>query len=279
MDDDLKASFNVAGVSGSAALTVDQKTELSEMDINVLALGGRASGLGGLSGVFTGTSAATDLVNWLQNNTDISASGSGYNDTGVPLSYQINYLDLTPVAETAAILGDPNVGTAGIFQKALVYFYSDGDGKDTDTVLDLAVLDQNGNPVGSQHILNTGFPNNQQTSTFEIDPLSSNITEGALDDGFFDVTIHPVGKDTWKYTAYIALCYNDPVNKQNNSEPRCGSTGGFVTEKDYTYSDQVSNWRKYTSPYDPSGQPHTNDSKVQFSKINAPPAPPKPAGN
>jgi hypothetical protein len=266
-------------VSASGNLDAKTSQELSQMNIQVFALGGRNSARDGVTASFTGGSAAQGLVQWLRGTQDFSASASGYDETALPLTYQLNYLDFVPVAETASILGDPTVGPNGYFQRSVVYFHSNGDGKNAGTVLDISVRDPSGNIIGTTHISSGLFSNNQDTSTFNITPLSPTYTRSAVESGYFDLLVHPVGDDTWNFTAYIEMCYIDPntydANKKliNVSTPNCPSTGGTETEVDYQYSDRVSNWRKTKNVGGGAGPDgsttHTVESLVQLSAITA----------
>ena len=271
MTDDLSIAISYASTNTTATLSAAVSSDISQMDVHLLSIGGRDSAQAGVDGAFTGDSAAQGLVQWLKSTQDFSAATSAYNETALPVSYQINYLDFTPVAETASINGDPNIGNNGLFENAVVYFHSNGDGKDADTTLDLTVLDEAGRQVGSLHTVGTKYENDQDSPSFTILPLAAGYTKSALDDGFFDLLIHPVGHDTWNFTAYIALCYNDPYGTVSNDTPNCANVKGTETEVDYRYSDRVSDSRHTKNVGVPPGQSHTKESEVQFSALSATP--------
>jgi hypothetical protein len=277
-EDDLTATVSYAASNISISTNIALTNDLSQMNIHVLSIGGRSSAQAGTDSVFSGGSVGPAIVQWLQNTQDFSADASGYDETALPLDYQLSYLDFTPVTETASILGDPTVGPNGIFQGSVVYFHSNGDGKNANDLLDLSIRDSSGNIIAKKQVANQQFYNNQNTATINIPPLSNQFTRSAVENGFFDLLIHPAGTDTWKFTAYLAMCYLDPntIDQNKNvitvSTLNCKSPGGTETEVDYQYSDRVSSWRKTASADKTAGaQQHTVESLVSFAGISAVP--------
>ena len=209
MQDSLKAAFSYAGATGSLGLDASTKSTLSTMTVHILAMGGRASAQGPLVTSLTGASVADGLVQYLKEALNIAASSTQSQETAVALSYKLAYLDFTPVAETATILGYTKQVTSANLTGATIQFQQDGNGKGKDTLVDISVEDGSGRSIAYAQVgKNTQWGNNVLSPVIPL-PIVAQGAEAALASGNLHLTIHPSGQDRWKFTAYVHFAYDD----------------------------------------------------------------------
>jgi hypothetical protein len=209
MEDALTAAFNYAGVSGSVALTDKQKSTLSNSDTHVLSMGGRASAASQIAPVFTGSNAADALVGWLKDNVDVSGSGGAAQETGVAISYQLNYLDSTPVAETATVNGVAKPTSSAKLTRATIQFQQEGNGKGKDTLVDVYLEDTNQREVEVYQVGKNSTYTNNSLSPLYIMMSLADADEAAMAGGYLHMLIHPSDHDVWKFTASLVLTFSD----------------------------------------------------------------------
>ena len=214
MEDALNAAFSYAGVSGSVGLDDKQKSTLSNSEIHVLSMGGRASAAGQIAPVFSGNSAPDALVAWLKGNVDVSASGTAVQETGVPISYQLSYLDTTTVAETATVNGVAKPTSNAQMTGATIQFQQEGNGKGKDTKVDIYLEDTNQREVEVCQIgPNSPLTNNSRSPIYMLNSLDL-ATEAAMAGGFLHMLIHPSDHDVWKFTASLVLTFSDGTTQR-----------------------------------------------------------------
>jgi hypothetical protein len=210
MMDALKAAVGFSGFSASGSFTTHQQSVLKSISVAALAIGGRASAQEGILTAMTPDQVPAALVSYLHNSLDIAASGGAAQEYGLPISYDLSYLDFNDVGETATIYGTPYQASPAVLKWAKVHFHQDGDGKDWDTEVDLMLKDGQGGIVALNHLgKHTDFGDNTTTQDYPINPTKPISKEELLDSGSFDMIIHPNGHDHWNYTAYLSLGFDD----------------------------------------------------------------------
>jgi len=238
MEDALTAAFNYAGVSGSVALTDKQKSTLANSDIHVLSMGGRASAGSDIAPVFSGSSAADALVGWLKGNVDVSSSGGEAQETGVPISYQLNYLDGTPVAETATVNGVAKPTTSAKLTHATIQFQQEGNGKGKGTLVDIYLEDSNQKEVEVYQIGNNStFTNHSLSPLYALQTLAD-ADEAAMAGGYLHMRIHPSDHDVWKFTASLVLSFSDGTTQRGQTTTELSSDSTAVSAPGHSSNGQ-----------------------------------------
>jgi hypothetical protein len=238
MQNTIEAAANYAGVSGSASFTYQQQSVAKSMNITALAIGGRASAQSGVLTQIPGGDLGKGLTAYLRKSLNISSSGGQAQEVGLPISYKLSYLDLTPVQEIATVFGQTYASSPAALTSAKVHFHQEGDGKDWDTEVDILLKDANKATVAGIHLgKNTPFADNSTTGDYTLVPTQHPaISKDLMNQGSFDLIIHPVGHDTWNYSAYVTLYFDDGTSEtgivrnyvNENYTGRTAMLSGFV---------------------------------------------------